>query len=109
MFSEKINTIPGGMNCSLKTKHNNTRRNIVFSETHTHSEYRMVQIWLPNEDARKIESWGPGIIPDKGGGGDIDPDGESSDSQGFQGGRRRRPSLGPGVTPGRVGSGVPSG
>ena len=27
MFSEKINTIPGGMNCSLKTKHNNDRRN----------------------------------------------------------------------------------
>ena len=107
MFSEKISTIPGGMNCSLKTKHNNTRRNIVFSETHTHSEYRMVQIWLPNEGARKIESWGPGIIPDKGG--DVDPDGESADSQGFQGGRRRRRSLGPGVTPGRVGSGVPGG
>ena len=95
------------MNCSLKTKHNNTRRNIVFSETHTHSVYWMVQIWLPNEDARKAESWGPGIIPDKGG--DVDPDGESADSQRFQGGRRRRRSLGPGVTPGRVGSGVPGG
>ena len=107
MFSEKINTIPGGMNCSLKTKHNNTQRNIVFSETHTHSEYRMVQIWLPNEDARKIESWGPGIIPDKGG--DVGPDGESADSQRFQGGRRRRWSSSPGVIPGRVGSGVPGG
>ena len=47
----------------------------------------MVQIWLPNEDVRKVESWGPGIIPDKGG--DVDPDGESSDSQRFQGGQRR--------------------
>ena len=69
------------MNCSLKTKHNNTRRNIVFNETHARSEYRMVQIWLPNEGARKIESWGSGIIPDKGG--DVDPDGESADSQRF--------------------------
>ena len=49
------------MNCSLKTKHKNTRRDTVFSESHTHSEYRMVQIWLPTENARKIESWGPGI------------------------------------------------
>ena len=95
------------MNCSLKTKHNNTRRNIVFSETHTHSVYRMVQIWLPNEDARKAESWGPGIIPDKGD--DVDPDRESADSQRFQEGQRRRRSLGPGVTPGRVASGVPGG
>ena len=39
----------------------------------------MVQIWLPNEGARQIESWGPGIIPDKGG--DVDPGGESADSQ----------------------------
>ena len=56
----KINTIPAGMNCSLKTKHKNTRHDTVFSETHTHthSEYLMVQIWLPNEDARKIESCG---------------------------------------------------
>ena len=107
MFSEKINTIPGDMNCSLKTKHNNTRRNIVFSETPTHSEYRMVQIWLLNEGTRKIESWGPGIIPDNGG--DVDPDGESADSQRFQGGRRRRWSSSPGVIPGRVGSEVPGG
>ena len=107
MFSEKINTIPGGINCSLKTKHNHARRNIVFSETHTHSVYRMVQTWLPNEDTRKVESWGPGINPGKGD--DVDPDEESSDSQRFQGGWRRRRSLGPGVTPGRVGSGVPGG
>ena len=51
-------------------------------ETHTHSEYWMVQIWLPNEGTRQIESWGPGIIPDKGG--DVDPGGESADSQRFQ-------------------------
>ena len=107
MFSEKINTMPTGMNCSLKTKHKNTRRDTVFSESHTHSEYRMVQIWFLNEDARKIESWGPGIIPDNGG--DVDPDGESADSQRFQGGRRRRLSSSPGVIPGRVGSGVPGG
>ena len=50
-----------GMNCSLKTKHKNTRHDTVFSESHTHTEYRKVQIWLPAEDARKIESWGPGI------------------------------------------------
>ena len=107
MFSEKINTIPGGMNCSLKTKNNNDRRNIVFSETHTHSVYQVVQIWLPDEDVRRVESWGPGIIPDKGD--DVDPDGESSDSKRFQGGRQRRRSLGPGVTPGRMGSGFPGG
>ena len=41
---------------------------------------------------RKVESWGPGIIPDKWG--DIDPDGESSNSKRFQGG---------------MGSGVPGG
>ena len=59
----KINTIPAGMNCSLKTKHKNSRRDTVFSEshTHTHFKYRMVQIWFPTEDAREIESWGPGI------------------------------------------------
>ena len=107
MLSEKINTMPTGMNCSLKTKHKNTRRDTVFSESHIHSEYRMVQIWLPNEDARKKESWGSGIIPDKGG--DVDPDGESADFQRFQGGRRRRWSLSPGVITGRVGSGVPGG
>ena len=49
----------------------------------------------------------PGVIPDKWG--DVDPDGESSNSKRFQGGRRRRRSLGPGVIPGRMGSGVPSG
>ena len=54
-----------------------------------------------------MESWGPGIIPDKWG--DVDPDGESSNSRRFQGGRRRRRSLGPGVIPGRMGSGVPGG
>ena len=54
-----------------------------------------------------MESWGPGIIPDKWG--DGDPGGESSKSRGFQGGRRRRQSLVPGVIPGGVGSGVPSG
>ena len=99
--------MPTGMNCSLKTKHKNTRRDTVFSESHTDSEYRMVQIWFLNEDVRKIESWGPGIIPYKGG--DVDPDGESADSQRFQGGRRRRWSSSPGVIPGRVGSGVPDG
>ena len=67
----------------------------------------MVQIWVPNEDVRKVESWGPGIIPDKGG--DVDPDGESADSQRFQGGRWRRWSSSPGVILGRVGSGVPGG
>ena len=108
MFSEKINTIPGGMNCSLKTKHNNTRCNIVFSETYTHTLYtRWYKYGSRTKTRGRQDPGGPGIIPDKGG--DVDPDGESADSQRFQGGQRRRQSLGPGVTPGRVGSGVPGG
>ena len=54
-----------------------------------------------------MESWGPGIIPDKWG--DVDPGGESSNSRGCQGGWRQRRSLVPGVIPGGMGSGVPSG
>ena len=53
---------------------------------------------------RKVESWGPGIIPDKWG--DVDPGGESSKSRGFRGGQRRRRSLGPGVIPGGMGQHV---
>ena len=54
-----------------------------------------------------MESWGPGIIPDKWG--DVDPGGESSNSRRFQGGQRRRRSLVPGVRSGGMGSGVPRG
>ena len=54
-----------------------------------------------------MESWGPGIVLDKWG--DVDPGGESSNSRRFQGGQRRRRSLVPGVIPGGMGSGVPSG
>ena len=41
----------------------------------------MVGIYLPDAVARKVESWGPGIIPDKWG--DVDPGGESSNVQGI--------------------------
>ena len=54
-----------------------------------------------------MESWGPGIIPDKWG--DVDPGEESSNSRGVQGGQRQRRSLVPGVIPGGMGSGVPNG
>ena len=51
----------------------------------------MVRIYPSDAAARKVESWGSGIIPGKWG--DIDPRGESSKSRGFQGGQRRRAIL----------------
>ena len=62
MFSEKDNTLPMGINCSLKST-TRTHGVILFlvSRTHTHFKYRMVQIWFLTEGTRKIESWGPGI------------------------------------------------
>ena len=52
MFSEKDNTLPMGTNCSLKSS-TRTHGVILFlseSHTHTHFEYRMVQLWFLNED-----------------------------------------------------------
>ena len=101
LFSENTSTIPGcTKNCSLKHMHNAGEYEKLFSETY--AQYRVVWIDLPDATAKKMESWGPGVIPGKWGG-DVDPRGESARSREFQGGRRRRQSSSPGVIPGGMG------
>ena len=70
-----ICTIPGGIK--------------LFSARHT--QYQVVWIYPSDAAAGKVESWGPGVIPDKWG--SVDPCGEPSKSRGFQGGQWRRAIL----------------
>ena len=101
LFSENTSTIPGcTKNCSLKHMHNAGEYEKLFSETY--AQYRVVWIDLPDATAKKMESWGPGVIPGKWGATSIRAE-SRPDPGNSKGRRRRRQSSSPGVIPGGMG------
>ena len=95
-----------GINCSLKSSTRTHGVILFLSATHTHTLNTGWYKYGSRLKARGRQNPGGLVLPDKG---DVDPDGESAESQRFQGGRQRRWSSSPGVIPGRVSSGIPGG